>query len=73
MFGVLRDDMLLPPGYTLRAQDAVAPDDALVGATVTAYRGEQWIGEVSVSQAMLDVPGELQRIADMLTKRGVRR
>jgi hypothetical protein len=63
-------DLHLPPGCTVRVE--LDPGKALAGATVTAFREGQWIGELSVSPTMLDKPGELQRVTDMLTKRGVR-
>ena len=72
----MRSHVLLPPGDSLCIQWNPDPESTGVGdavsATVSAYRGDRWLGEVSVAPSLIEQPDELQRIADMLTKRGVR-
>ena len=63
-------NLFLPPGYSVRIE--LKPSKFPVFATVSAYHNDRWLGELSVAPHILDEPGMLQFVADMLTKRGVR-
>ena len=60
----------LPPGFSVRIN--YDPDKAPLSATVTAFREGKWLGETMMAPEQFAEPGQLQRIVDFLTKRGVR-
>jgi hypothetical protein len=62
------DRLILPPGHRLTI---TVDGDAPMAVTIAAYRGDEWLGNASV--ASIGDVAALQEIADMLTKRGIRR
>jgi hypothetical protein len=62
-------DLNLPPGCRIRID--YDPNQWAPNVTITVFRGEHWIGEVTGSVTRLSEPGELQQAIDSLTKRGV--
>ena len=67
--GVLAD-LILPPGCRIRFD--FEPDRVPPNVTITLFRGDHWLGEVSATAARVSDPGELQHIIDQVTKRGAR-
>lgn len=63
-------ELVLPPGHSARID--ITPDAAGFPVTVTVFRGDTWLGEVSCHPRLLDLPGRLQEMLDELTGRGVR-
>jgi hypothetical protein len=59
--------LALPPGHRITIE---IDGDKPLGITVTAYRGDEWLGLATVDS--LDGVGRLQEIVDMLTKRGLK-
>jgi hypothetical protein len=55
-----------PTGY--RVTITVDADQAVMGVTIVAHFGDEWIGEVSMNA--IDDIGKLQGAVDALTKRG---
>jgi hypothetical protein len=67
----MRSGLEMPLGCTIRVE--YDPGQEVASATVTAYREGQWPGELSMAPSLIDEPGLPQRVANILTKRGVRR
>lgn len=60
--------LVLPPGH--RITITVDGDAELLGVTVAAYRGEEWLGEMTIGR--LTSLEQLQATIDELTHRGPR-
>lgn len=61
-----RRPLIPPPGH--RTVSTINGDALALGVTVTAYRGKEWQGEVTIQS--IEDDGRLQEVLDMLTKRG---